>query len=201
MLITNIARPRGSIPLLALTVSVAIAAIGCQGSRPPSGPGTETQNEEAQVEESRMDVPVAFSEEPRRAKPRADLPEAIRPLLPERGIYAAGGGLTSSGWRIALSIDGSLEGGRAKGANKPSFGEMDDKVSKKIGGRDLAAVFALADEVWREKREPNLSPTADYDEIIAIVDGDEAFFLQGYGPIRGGSAADLIERLRALAGI
>jgi len=176
--------------------AVAIAVLACQGSRPPAGPGAEPR-----VEEDGMTAPAAFSKEPRTATARAELPEAIRPLLPAQGIYAAGGGLTSSGWRVVLSLDGSLYGGLAKGAGKPSFGPMDEEHRREVGGRELAAVFALADRVWREKREPSLSPTADYDEVVAIVDGDDAFFLQGFGPIRGGAAAELIERLRKLAGI
>jgi hypothetical protein len=184
------------LPWIGVLCLTAALLTSCQGSRPPSGPGAETE-----VQEKQISQPAAFSSEPRRVKPRAELPEAIQSLLPRQGIYAAGGGLTSSAWRVVLDLDGELYGGSAKGANKPSFGAMDEEQRRRISGRELASVIALADEVWREKREPNLSPIADYDEIVAIVDGDEAFFLQGYGPIRGGAAAELIERLRGLAGI
>lgn len=181
--------------LAAVAMVALVAASGCKTSQAPNGRGAERQpGEEAVASEAK------FSQEPRKAEPCAGLPEAIRPLLPRQGIYAAGGGLTSSAWRVVLSLDGNLVSGEARGAGKPSFGTMDQERARRIGGRKLAAVFDLADRVWREEREPTLSPTADYDEIIAIVDGDECFFLQGFGPIRGGAAAELIERLRELAG-
>jgi hypothetical protein len=187
-------RRMGSRGLTAL--AVLAAATACQGARPPGSAG-----DGARVEGKTMEVEVGFSTEPRQAEARSQLPAAIQPLLPRRGIYAAGGGLVSSAWRVVLTLEGELTAGRAPGSNAPSTGKLTDERSRMVAGADLAAIFALADRVWREKRGPNLSPTADYDEIIAIVDGDEAYFLEGFGPIRGGAAAELIARLRELAGI
>ena len=45
---------------------------------------------------------VAFSRAHRPTTPRSKLPAVTKPLLPKRGIYAAGGGLTSSGWRVVV---------------------------------------------------------------------------------------------------
>jgi hypothetical protein len=50
-----------------------------------------------------------------------------------------------------------------------------------------------------EPRLPNPYPTADYDEILVLANGDEVVFLDGFGPIKGGSAEELVKRLRQLA--
>jgi hypothetical protein len=62
----------------------------------------------------------------------------------------------------------------------------------------LGACAELAADAWAEP-PPSQPPvgTADYDEILIIADGDDTFFLQGFGPIRRPAAAKLIEMLRA----
>ena len=46
-----------------------------------------------------------------------------------------------------------------------------------------------------------MDPTADYDEIFVVLDGDDAFYLQGFGPIRRPVAAQAIIEFRAAAGL
>jgi hypothetical protein len=135
--------------------------------------------------------------------PRAKLPEAIRPLLPQHGIYVAGGGLVSSAWRVVVDVDANtIYGGTARGANAPSFGKMEKEQTRALSQRNEVLLMRMAEDAWREV-PPNErpDPTADYDEIFVVLDGDDAFYLQGFGPIRRPLAAKAIIELRAAAGL
>src|SRR5215216_4323401 len=62
----------------------------------------------------------------RHVTPRDKLPDVIKPLLPQRGFYAAGGGLVSSAWRVVVDRDvKTIFAGTAAGPNAPSFGKLD----------------------------------------------------------------------------
>jgi hypothetical protein len=62
----------------------------------------------------------------RRITPRDKLPEVVKPLLPQRGFYAAGGALVSSASRVVVERDAkTIYGGTAEGPNPASFGKMD----------------------------------------------------------------------------
>ncbi len=139
----------------------------------------------------------------RRLTPRDQLPKPIQPLLPRRGIYAAGGGLVSSAWRIVVDRDAkTIYRGTAAGPNAPSFGKMDGEATKDLSPANDTHLTELAEAAWREP--PSAAPprpTADYDEILIVVDGNDAFFLEGFGPIRQPAAAKAIEELRAAAGL
>jgi hypothetical protein len=134
---------------------------------------------------------------------RKDLPAAIQPLLPARGVYLAGGGLMSSAWRVVVDYDKkTIYGGQAKQTNAPSFGKMPIEDTRELSPRNEVHLTKVAEDVWREAppREP-VDPTADYDEIFVILDGDDAFYLQGFGPIRRPVAAQAIIEFRAAAGL
>lgn len=135
--------------------------------------------------------------------PRSKLPAAIQPLLPARGVYIAGGGLVSSAWRVVLDLDKkTIYGGTATRANAPSTGRMDKEDTRDLSPRNEVHLTKLAEDVWREiPPEGAPDPTADYDEIFVILDGEDAFFLQGYGPIRRPLAAKAIIEFRAAAGL
>jgi hypothetical protein len=135
--------------------------------------------------------------------PRTKLPAAIQPLLPARGVYIAGGGLVSSAWRVVVDLDKkTIYGGSAKGSNAPSMGRMDKEDTKELSSRNEQHLMKIAEDVWREiPPQAPVDPTADYDEIFVILDGDNAFFLQGYGPIRRPIAAKAIIEFRAAAGL
>ncbi len=137
-----------------------------------------------------------FARGERPTVPRDKLPKVVQPLLPGRGIYAAGGGLTSAPWRIRLTLAGELRAGTAKAGG--SFVEMTERI-KRLDETTLRGVIELADRAWREQREPNLHPTADYDEILIFVDGKDGWLVEGYGPLRGGAAEELVARLRKLS--
>ena len=120
----------------------------------------------------------------------------IQPLLPERGIYAAGGGLVSSAWRVVVDRNAkTIYRGTAQGPNAASFGKMDNETKKDLSPRNDSHLGELAEAAWREAPDPNPgrpNPGADYDEILIVVDGPDAFFLEGYGPIKTPAAAKAI---------
>jgi hypothetical protein len=139
----------------------------------------------------------------REITPRAKLPAAIQPLLPRNGVYAAGGGLVSSAWRVVLDLDArTIYGGTTRAANAPSFGPMERESTKPLSARNQELLMGLAHAAWSEPapREPP-SPTADYDELFIVLEGDDTLFVEGFGPIRRPGAAKAIVELRAAAGL
>ncbi|MBA3502985.1 MAG: hypothetical protein M4D80_14760 [Myxococcota bacterium] len=138
----------------------------------------------------------------RRITPRDKLPDVVKPLLPQRGSYAAGGGLVSSAWRVVVDRDvKTIYAGTATGANAASFGKMDKETTKPLSQRNDVHLAEVCEVAWREAPVKSTDATADYDEILIIVDGDNAFYLQGFGPIKSPGAAKAIEELRAAAGL
>jgi hypothetical protein len=135
--------------------------------------------------------------------PRKDLPAAIQPLLPQHGIYVAGGGLVSTPWRIVVDIDAdTIFVGSSETANAPSYGPLDKEATKPLSPRNETHLMQMAYAAWAEPppaEPPN--PIADYDEILVVLEGNDAFYLQGYGPIRQPVAAKAIVELRAAAGL
>lgn len=146
-------------------------------------------------------VPVQrFSQEPgRRSTPLSRVPEVIRAGLPNQAIYAAGGGLTSTAWRVVLEVSGRVTAGRGDSPGGPSHGPLPITWSAGVPFAQVRELVQLADRVWREARSPNLHPTADYDEVLAMRDDGDVFFAQGFGRLRGGAAEQLIARLRRVA--
>jgi len=111
----------------------------------------------------------------------------------------------SSAWRIVVDRDAkTIYRGTAQGPNAASFGKMDTESKKDLSPRNDTHLNELAEAAWREPPDPNPgrpNPGADYDEILIVVDGNDAFFLQGFGPIKQPAAAKAIEELRAAAGL
>ncbi len=135
--------------------------------------------------------------------PRSKLPAVIQPLLPKNGIYVAGGGFVSTPWRIVVDLDQkTIYAGTADTANAPSFGPMDREWKKELSPRNGSHLMKLAQVAWTEP-PPKTPPDAsvDYDEIFVVCEGDDTFFLQGYGPIRRPEAAKAIVEIRAAAGM
>ena len=134
---------------------------------------------------------------------REQLPQPIQALLPQRGIYAAGGGMVSSAWRIVVDRDAkTIYRGTAAGPNAPSFGKMDTEATKPLSPRNDRHLAELAEAAWREPPPTeHRHATADYDEVLIVVDGPDAYFVQGEGPIEQPAAANLIVELRAAAGM
>jgi hypothetical protein len=138
----------------------------------------------------------------RRITSRDKLPDVVKPLLPQRGFYAAGGGMVSSAWRVVVDRDAkTIYSGTAAGANAASFGKMDQEATKPLSQRNDAHLTEVCEAAWREPPVKPTDATVDYEEILIIVDGDSAFYLQGFGPIKSPAAAKAIEELRAAAGL
>lgn len=146
--------------------------------------------------------PKPPSNAPRAITPRAKLPAAIASLVPTHGVYIAGGGLVSAPWRVVVDYDKkTIYGGTSKAAG-PSFGKLEKESTKELSPRNEVLLVKLAEDAWREPppRVPP-DPTADYDEIFVVLDGDDTFYLEGYGPIRQPLAAKAIIEFRAAAGM
>jgi hypothetical protein len=146
-------------------------------------------------------TPVAPAVRPLTA--RNKLPANVAPLVPQHGIYAAGGGLTSAPWRVVVDDDANtLFAGASKQSNAPSFGKLEKEQTQPLSPRNKDYFAKMADDAWREPAPAApAEPTADYDEILIVCDGPDCFFLEGYGPIKRPAAAKLIEMLRAAGGL
>jgi hypothetical protein len=115
-------------------------------------------------------------------------------------IYAAGGGLTSTPWRITLSLWGTMRAGESDQRGGPSYAAMPREWTTAVLNPTLSELVAIADGIWREappRSPPN--PTTSYGEVLAMRDGGETFLRDGYGPFRSGAAQTLIARLREIA--
>jgi hypothetical protein len=135
----------------------------------------------------------------REITPRAKLPVAIQPVVPKHGIYAAGGGLMSPPWRVVVDTDAdTIYAGSSTQANAPSMDKLEKESTKPLTPANKQRLMDMASSVWTEPRPTTLDdPTADYDEILVVADGDDTFYLQGFGPIHRPLAAKLITELRA----
>ena len=135
----------------------------------------------------------------RAVTPRSKLPEKVAPLVPRHGIYAAGGGLTSAPWRVVVDTDAAtIFAGSSAQQNAPSFGKLDKEATRPLTAPNRDHLMKLAADAWTEAppaKPPE--PIADYDEILVVADGDDTFYLEGFGPIRRPIAANLIQDLRA----
>jgi hypothetical protein len=131
--------------------------------------------------------------------PRNKLPPVIQPLVPKHGLYAAGGGLMSSAWRVVVDYDANtIYAGSSAQPNSPSYAKMDKENTTPLTPPNKQHLSQLANDAWTEAPPTTPpSPTADYDEVFVIADGDDTFFLQGFGPIRRPLAAKAITELRA----
>jgi hypothetical protein len=143
-------------------------------------------------------APPPHTQATRVITPRTKLPAAIVPLVPQHGIYAAGGGLMSAPWRVVVDTDANtIFAGSSQSANSPSFGKLEHENTKPLTPPNKQHLMQLANDAWTEAPDRPRDPTADYDEIVVVADGDDTFFLQGYGPIHRPLAMKLIEEVRA----
>jgi hypothetical protein len=139
----------------------------------------------------------------REVTPREKLPVKLAPLVPQHGIYAAGGGLTSAPWRVVVDDDANtIYGGSSQQQGGSTLGKLDREQTKPLTPRNKDLLGKLASDAWTEPAPgKGADPIADYDEILIVADGNDCFFLEGFGPIRRPAAAHLIEMLRAASGL
>ena len=135
--------------------------------------------------------------------PRDKLPRALQTAVPQHGIYAAGGGLMSSPWRVVVDTDANtIFGGSGKQAGESSLDRLEHERTQPLTPRNRDHLMALANDAWSEQpTSTNPAPQADYDEILIVADGERCFYLDGYGPIKRPLAAKVIEELRAAAAL
>ena len=179
-------RYRARMHRLAIVVAFLTSVAACSDPAPPA-----------------VNPPGRGSQAKRPITPRSKLPDVIQPLVPKHGIYAAGGGHVSSAWRVVIDTDArTIFGGTASKPNTPSYGPMDKQTTKQLTPANEQLLTKLADDAWTEPGPATPpSPTVDYGEIFIVLDGDDTFFLEGYGPIRQPLAAKAIIELRAAAGL
>jgi hypothetical protein len=140
---------------------------------------------------------AAFSRKPRRAQPRTVLSDDLQALMPWQGIYAAGSGVASPAWRVVVTVEGDLRAGsNAKPGSSPIA--LVDKKRRKLEPAVLADLMKLADRAWREKRGKD-DENPEYSEMLVVADGADVFQLDGKGPVKGGAAEELVQRLKAEA--
>lgn len=136
---------------------------------------------------------------PRPVQPRAELPAAVAERVPQRGIYAAGGGSTSTPWRIVVNFDVlSVDYAKSDELGGASYGDLAESWQWLVAYGEMAPLVTLADAVWREPAAPSDDPSVDYAEIIVLADGDEVRFIQPFGRFEATHARALVDALHAL---
>ena len=127
---------------------------------------------------------------------RQHIPPGIRERLPARGIYAAGGGLTSAAWRVIVDFDARTLARSSGPRNGSTLGAMADTVVEPLEPSALAALRDASGQAFSEKAQLPAQPSVDYEELLVLADGQSVRLINGFGPIRSPKAAALIALLR-----
>ena len=129
------------------------------------------------------------AEPPRAVVKRASLPDQLREQLPRRGavVWLAGGEGS-----LFVMFDRDAKTIRTLTVQPAA---PDATTSRKLTSAQVKRFWSLADAAWREPRGPTHEPHLDYNEELAIGDGDDAFHLEGNGSIEQPAAAALIKAL------
>jgi len=139
---------------------------------------------------------------PRTSIARRELPPEILPLVPNHGVYLAGGGEKSAVFRVVVDTDAkTIYTGKGPAAS-PVHGKLADSHSRELTPRNEAHLMRLCADAWAEPAPATQpDPVEGYDEFFIVADGDEVFFVQGRGPITRPKAVKAIEALRAAAAL
>ncbi|HUJ57011.1 MAG TPA: hypothetical protein VLX92_00805 [Kofleriaceae bacterium] len=155
---------------LAVLVGCAPAAAPPPAPRPPAPPAT-----------------------PRRVTPLAGVPDYVVQYLPAHGIYVDIGGEEGSE-TIALDREtGRLRVRLAHEGRPPAISE------RALPRREVDRLWSLAEAAWREPPPPAHERVLDFDELLAMRDGNDAFYLDGGGKITPPAAAELVEAMAKAA--
>lgn len=184
-------------------VVATLAACGGPDTRATAPPTAVEAPSDTRGDTSSGTPDHAGADHTRPAQARATLPLALATLVPRNGIFAAGGGLVSPAWRVVVDIDANtVFGGSMDGASTSSTGPMDHESRRALTPRNKNHLMQMAYSAWAEPAPSKPSaPTADYDEVLVVAEGDQVFYLEGYGPIRQPLAAATIVEVRAAAGL
>jgi hypothetical protein len=133
---------------------------------------------------------------------RRELPADIQPLVPQRGVYLAGGGEKSEVFRVVVDTDAkTIYSGKGPAA-APLHGKLPDERTRELTPRNEEHLMRLCGDAWGEGAAAAApDPVEGYDEFFIVADGDRLFFLQGHGPIKQPKAVKAIEALRAAAAL
>lgn len=133
---------------------------------------------------------------------RRELPEELRPLIPQHGVYLGGGGEKSEVFRVVVDTDAkTIFAGKSPGGT-PLHGKLAEERTRELTPRNEEHLMKLCADAWAEPAPTTPpDPVEGYDEFFVVADGDELFFVQGNGPIKRPKTVQAIEALRAAAAL
>ena len=129
----------------------------------------------------------AHGEVPRVAVARATLPDHIRDQLPRHGVVVWIAGGEGS---LFVTFDRDAKTLRTRTVRPAT---PDVTSSRTLTAAQTKRLWLLADEAWREPRARAREPHHDYNEVLAVGDGDDAFLLEGNGSIETPAAAAAVK--------
>lgn len=146
--------------------------------------------------------PAPVQPAPRTSIARRELPPEIQPLVPQHGVYLAGGGEKSEVFRVVVDTDAkTITTGKAPAATK-LHGKLADEHTRELTPRNEAHLMRLCADAWSEPAPAKApDPVEGYEEVFIVADGEELFFVHGRGPIQRPKAMKAIEALRAAAAL
>jgi hypothetical protein len=177
-----------------LGILAALSLASCTRDSDNPAPGAASATTPASAS------PTPTAHNGRRNTARVAIPVTIQPLLPKHGIYASGGGRTSRPWRVIVDLVAkTIHSATGDREGMPPHEKLDHESTRPLSDAEQFDLTGLAERAWREPMPVLLSPTGDYDEILVSVDGEDIFFLEGFGPIRPPEAALLVGKLKKIA--
>ena len=133
---------------------------------------------------------------------RSHLPAEILRLLPQHGVYLAGGGDKSPVFRVIVDTDKKTIYTGSAPAGSALHGAMSEERTRELTPPNEQHLMTLCAEAWGEPAPAEgPDPVAGYDEFLVVADGDKVFLLRGHGPIKRPRAVKAIEALRAAAAL
>ena len=120
---------------------------------------------------------------------------------PSTASTSPGGGLMSrrGGWSSTTTPRRSTAAAEAARTRRRSASSTRSRRSHCRSATRTTSPSSPTTRGASPPRQP-ADPTADYDEILVVLDGTDCFYLEGFGPIKRPAAAKLIEMLRAAGG-
>ena len=174
-------------------ILAALSLASC--SKSSDGPSTAT------TASAGSDPLAASISGPRRNTPLAIVPGTVQPLLPKHGIYAHGGGTATTPWRTIVDLDaGTVTAATSSSVGGLPFDKMEHTSTRPLTDAERTVFTGLSERAWREPMPTLSHPTGDYGEVLATTDGDDAFYLDGFGPMQPAAAAALVNKLKLIAG-
>jgi hypothetical protein len=162
-------------------IAVVMMLVGCGGASQPA-----------------PQEPVAM----RKTVPRNELPKEIQSLVPVHGVYLAGGGASSTVFRVIVDTDAKTIYTGTSPAGSPLHGKLAEERTRELTPANEQHLMKLCADAWTEPAPVSPSdPVEGYDEFLVVADNAELFFLHEQGPIKRPAAVKAIEALRAAAAL